>query len=90
MSLLRRDESVLLVVDTQEGFYGQERCDVDRATFAEVVARVAWVAGVARALGVPVVVTEEDPADERSHLAARRRAPSRRRAGARQAGLRGR
>jgi nicotinamidase-related amidase len=61
VSLLRRDESVLLVIDTQEGFYGPERADVDRAEFAEVVQRVAWVTGVARSLGVPVVVTEEDP-----------------------------
>lgn len=61
MSLLRRDESALLVVDTQEGFYGEERGDVDRAAFAEFVARVAWVTALARGLGVPVVVTEEDP-----------------------------
>jgi nicotinamidase-related amidase len=62
VSLLRRDESVLLVVDTQEGFYGDERSDVDRAALGLFVERVAWVAGLARALGVPVVVTEEDPA----------------------------
>ncbi len=62
MSLLRRDESVLLVIDTQEGFYGEERPDVDRAAFAQVVACVAWVTGLARGLGVPVIVTEEDPA----------------------------
>ena len=61
MSLIRRDESVLLVIDTQEGFYGEEREDVDRAAFDLFVQRVAWVAGLARALAVPVVVTEEDP-----------------------------
>jgi nicotinamidase-related amidase len=61
VSLLRRDESALLVVDTQEGFYGEERVDVDRAAFEQFVARVAWVTGLARSLGVPVVVTEEDP-----------------------------
>ena len=61
MSLLRRDESVLLLVDTQEGFYGAERTDIDRAALDLFVERVAWVAGLARALGVPVVVTEEDP-----------------------------
>ena len=62
MSLLRRDECALLVIDTQEGFYGAERRDVDRAAFGDVVARVGWVTGLARGLGVPVVVTEEDPA----------------------------
>ena len=61
MGLIRRDDSALLVVDTQEGFYGPEREDVDRPAFALAVARVAWIAGLARALDVPVVVTEEDP-----------------------------
>ena len=61
MSLLRRDDSLLLVIDTQEGFYGEQRLDIDRPAFARFVERVAWVAGVARALDVPVVVTEEDP-----------------------------
>jgi nicotinamidase-related amidase len=62
MGLIRQDDSTLLVIDTQEGFYGEERGDVDRAAFALAVARVAWIAGLARALEVPVVVTEEDPA----------------------------
>jgi nicotinamidase-related amidase len=61
VSLVRRDESVLLVVDTQEGFYGEQREDVDRTAFDLFVQRVAWVTGLARALAVPVVVTEEDP-----------------------------
>jgi nicotinamidase-related amidase len=61
VSLLRRDESVLLVIDTQEDFYGDERADVDRAALGLFVQRVAWVTGLARALAVPVVVTEEDP-----------------------------
>ena len=62
MGLIRRADSALLVIDTQEGFYGEERADVDRAAFERAVARVAWIAGLARALEVPVVVTEEDPA----------------------------
>jgi nicotinamidase-related amidase len=49
------------VIDTQEGFYGPERMDVDRTAFAQFVERVAWMAGVARSLEIPVVVTEEDP-----------------------------
>ncbi len=61
MSLIRRDDSILLVIDTQEGFYGDERSDVDRAAFELFVARVAWVSGLARALEIPAVVTEEDP-----------------------------
>jgi nicotinamidase-related amidase len=61
VGLIRRDDSALLVVDTQEGFYGAEREDVDRPAFELIVARVAWIAGLARALDVPVVVTEEDP-----------------------------
>jgi nicotinamidase-related amidase len=61
VSLLRRDESVLLVVDAQDGFYADERGDVDRAALGLFFERVAWIAGLARALGVPVVVTEEDP-----------------------------
>lgn len=60
MSLLHRDRSVLLVIDTQDGFYGEERRDVDRAAFGLAIERVAWVAGLARALEIPVVVTEED------------------------------
>ena len=61
MPLLDRADSVLIVVDTQPGFYPPGRT-VDRAQFALIVARVAWLAGVAEALGVPAVVTEEDPA----------------------------
>jgi nicotinamidase-related amidase len=61
VSLIRRDDSTLLVIDTQEGFYGDERGDVDRAAFELFVARVAWVSGLARALEIPAVVTEEDP-----------------------------
>jgi nicotinamidase-related amidase len=60
--LIRRDDSALLVIDTQEGFYPDDRDDIDRAAFALVVERVAWLAGLARILEVPVVVTEEDPA----------------------------
>ena len=61
MPLIRRYDSALLVIDAQEGFYADDRADVDRAAFAAVVERVAWVTGLARILAVPVVVTEEDP-----------------------------
>jgi nicotinamidase-related amidase len=51
MRLLDRDDCVLIVIDAQPGFDPP----------APVIARIAWLAGVAAALGVPVVVTEEDP-----------------------------
>lgn len=70
MPLIRRDDSALLVIDTQEGFYADDRADVDRTAFAAVVERVAWVAGLARILAVPVIVTEEDP-DRNGATAAR-------------------
>jgi nicotinamidase-related amidase len=60
MGLIRRDDSALLVIDAQAGFYGDERADVDRPAFELFLARVAWVSGLARILEIPVVVTEED------------------------------
>jgi nicotinamidase-related amidase len=62
VSLIRREDSVLLVIDAQEGFYGDDRSDVDREAFGLALARMAWVTGLARMLEIPVVVTEEDPA----------------------------
>ncbi len=58
-----RDDSLLLLVDAQDGFYGPERADVDRDAFGRVLERVAWVAGVAAGLSVPAVVTEEAAGD---------------------------
>ena len=55
-------DSVLGVIDAQPGFYGPARHDVDRAMFQSALERAAWVAGLAAALDVPVVLTEEDPA----------------------------
>ena len=60
MGLIRRDDSALLVIDAQAGFYGDERADVDRPAFELFLARVAWVSGLARILEIPAVVTEED------------------------------
>jgi nicotinamidase-related amidase len=62
MPHLDADDCVLVVIDAQPGFYGPSRDDVDRDLFASALARSAWVAGVASALGVPVVLTEEDAA----------------------------
>ena len=55
--LLDVDDSVLCVVDVQPGFVGKIATH-DRAPFAQ---RVVWVAALADALGVPIVVTEEEP-----------------------------
>ena len=52
MRLVERDDSILIVIDAQAGFGPPD----------DVVGRIAWLTGVATALGVPVVVTEEDPA----------------------------
>lgn len=57
--LIDVDDSVLCVVDVQPWFLerlGEETAD-------RLVARIAWLCRVAGALGVPVVVTEEEPAD---------------------------
>jgi nicotinamidase-related amidase len=53
MALLDRDDSVLVVVDAQPGFLAVEA--------EEAVERMAWLVAVAARLGVPVVVTEEEP-----------------------------
>jgi nicotinamidase-related amidase len=57
--LLARDDSLLLVVDAQPGFY-RGAPDLDTAPMRRAFARAAWLAGVATALGIPAVVTEED------------------------------
>jgi nicotinamidase-related amidase len=53
MALLDRDDSVLVVVDAQPRFLpvGSE----------SAVERMAWLVAVAARLGVPVIVTEEEP-----------------------------
>lgn len=53
-------DCVLVVIDAQPGFYGRSRVDVDRDLFDSALARSAWVAGLAVALDVPVILTEED------------------------------
>jgi len=60
MPLIDRATSVLVVVDAQPGFSGSTEESAESAARSRAVA--AWMTGVAAALGVPVVVTEEDPA----------------------------
>jgi nicotinamidase-related amidase len=73
MPLLDRNDSLLIVVDVQERFYGALRDD-DAARLALVTERIAWLAAVATALGLPAVVTEEDPARNGPTVPAIRRA----------------
>jgi nicotinamidase-related amidase len=54
---LHADSSVLVVVDTQPGFL--DKLPEDEA--AAVADRVRWLCRLADWLGVPVVVTEEEP-----------------------------
>jgi nicotinamidase-related amidase len=55
--LFQADDSVLVVVDAQAGFLDK----IDTDTALGVVDRVQWLCRVAHALGVPIVVTEEEP-----------------------------
>ena len=60
MPLLERDASVLIVIDAQPGFSGADDASARAAARCREVA--AWLVGVAAAVGVPIVVTEEDAA----------------------------
>jgi nicotinamidase-related amidase len=61
MPHLTANECVLVVIDAQPGFYAGDRRDVDIAHKQSALDRAAWVCGVASALVIPIVVTEEDP-----------------------------
>jgi len=60
MPHVNASDSVLLVIDAQDGFYPPTRADVDHDEKDAALDRVGWVCGVAAAIDVPVVVTEED------------------------------
>jgi nicotinamidase-related amidase len=61
MPLVARDDSLLAVIDLQPRFWG-ERLDADDKRCAEeATRRAAWLAAAAHALGIPAVITEEDP-----------------------------
>ena len=60
MPLVDRSDSILTIVDAQPAFFDQAKMtDGERATAAATVDRIAWLAGVASLLDVPVVVVEE-------------------------------
>ena len=62
MDLLERSDSVLVVVDMQPGFLARAWFS-ERDTAAARVAldRAVWLVALAARLGIPVVVTEEEP-----------------------------
>jgi nicotinamidase-related amidase len=61
MPLLAREDSLLVVVDLQPRFWGDRLGADDLQHAREAATRAAWLAGVAAVLGIPAVVTEEDP-----------------------------
>jgi nicotinamidase-related amidase len=56
-SLVEAADSIFLVVDAQPGFLGK----LEPSTADAIVARIAWLVRVADHLGIPIVVTEEEP-----------------------------
>jgi nicotinamidase-related amidase len=59
--LIERDDSVLVIIDLQPRFWGDALSSEDAARADKAIARAAWLAAAAAALGVPTVLTEEDP-----------------------------
>lgn len=61
--MLDRDDCVLVVVDVQPYFLAKPWfAEDDERAAARVCERIAWLVALAARLGIPVVVTEEDPA----------------------------
>jgi nicotinamidase-related amidase len=62
MGLLDRGDSVLVVVDAQPGFFRKDWfSDTDTGAAQSALERAAWLVAVAARLGIPIVVTEEEP-----------------------------
>jgi len=61
VALLSRDDSLLIVVDLQPRFWGDRLDAGDKRCAQEAAWRAAWLAATAHALGIPAVITEEDP-----------------------------
>jgi nicotinamidase-related amidase len=61
MPLLERDDSILIVIDLQPKFWSDRLDKDDAVEVNRAAARAAWLAGTAMALGVPAVLTEENP-----------------------------
>jgi nicotinamidase-related amidase len=62
MGLLERDDSLLVVVDVQPGFLARAWFSEQDAVAARTALdRAVWVVALAARLGIPIVVTEEEP-----------------------------
>jgi nicotinamidase-related amidase len=62
MGLLERDDTVLVVVDVQGGFLARAWFSVqDAVAAATALDRIVWLVALAARLGIPTVVTEEEP-----------------------------
>jgi nicotinamidase-related amidase len=60
--LVDHGDCVLVVIDVQEGFYGDSLPPEESARAREALSRMTWLAKVAQRLAVPAVLTEEDAA----------------------------
>jgi nicotinamidase-related amidase len=61
LPLVDHRDSILVVVDAQEGFFGDHLAAEEGERARDALARMTWLAKVARQLDVPAVMTEEDP-----------------------------
>jgi nicotinamidase-related amidase len=62
VSLLQREDSVLVVVDAQPGFFRKDWfTEEDTRSAQSALERAAWLVAVATRLEIPLVVTEEEP-----------------------------
>ena len=62
MGLLERADSVFVVVDVQPGFLARDWfSEADVAAARTALDRVVWLVALAARLGLPIVVTEEEP-----------------------------
>ena len=62
MGLLERDDTVLVVVDVQPGFLARAWfSEQDAAAARAALDRIVWLVALAARLGIPIVVTEEEP-----------------------------
>lgn len=62
VGLLERDDTVLVVVDVQPGFLARSWfSEQDVAAARAALDRAVWLVALAVRLGIPIVVTEEEP-----------------------------
>ena len=61
MPLIAREDSLLVVVDLQPRIWADRPGADDRRRAEQAAGRAAWLAATATVLGIPAVITEEDP-----------------------------